>query len=251
MGRYSGKTAVVTGGTSGIGLATAKLLLDEGARVLVTGRTDKTLDAARVELGGIADGAIVVKSDTSSLADIEKLAGKVKETLGEVDLLFVNAGVAKFAPLEAVTEAHYDEVQAINAKGAFFVVQRIAPLLRTGGAVVLNTSVVNEKGFPATSVYSATKAALRSLARTFAAELLPRGIRVNAVSPGPITTPILGKSGLPPEGVTGFETQLRETNPMKRFSHPDEVARAVAFLAFEATFTTGAELPVDGGAAQL
>jgi NAD(P)-dependent dehydrogenase (short-subunit alcohol dehydrogenase family) len=248
MGRYSGKTAVVTGGTSGIGLATAKLLLDEGARVLVTGRTDKTLDAARVELG---DRAIVVKSDTSSLADIEKLGGKVKETLGEVDLLFVNAGVAKFSPLEAVTEAHYDEIQGINAKGAFFVVQRIAPLLRSGGAVVLNTSVVNEKGFPSTSVYSATKAALRSLARTFATELMPRGIRVNAVSPGPITTPILGKSGLPPEAVAGFETQLRETNPMKRFGSPDEVARAVAFLGFEATFTTGAELPVDGGATQL
>jgi NAD(P)-dependent dehydrogenase (short-subunit alcohol dehydrogenase family) len=248
MGRYSGKTAVVTGGTSGIGLATAKLLLDEGARVLVTGRTDKTLDAARVELG---DRAIVVKSDTSSLADIEKLGGKIKETLGEVDLLFVNAGVAKFSPLEAVTEAHYDEIQGINAKGAFFVVQRIAPLLRSGGAVVLNTSVVNEKGFPSTSVYSATKAALRSLARTFATELMPRGIRVNAVSPGPITTPILGKSGLPPEAVAGFETQLRETNPMKRFGSPDEVARAVAFLGFEATFTTGAELPVDGGATQL
>lgn len=248
MGRYSGKTAVVTGGTSGIGLATAKLLLDEGARVLVTGRTDKTLDAARVELG---DRAIVVKSDTASLADIEKLGGKVKETLGEVDLLFVNAGVAKFAPLEAVTEAFYDETQSINTKGAFFIVQRLAPLLRSGGAVVLNTSVVDELGFPSTSVYAASKAALRSFGRTLAAELLPKGIRVNAVSPGPIVTPILEKSGLPPEAAAGFEAQLRESNPMKRFGQPDEVARAVLFLGFDATFTTGAEIPVDGGFSQL
>jgi NAD(P)-dependent dehydrogenase (short-subunit alcohol dehydrogenase family) len=248
MGRYTGKTAVVTGGTSGIGLATAKLLLDEGARVLVTGRTDKTLDAARVALG---DRAIVVKSDTASLADIERLGGKVKEALGEVDVLFVNAGIARFAPLEAVTEAHYDEVLATNTKGAFFVVQRLAPLLRSGGSVILNTSIVDELGFPSTSVYSASKAALRSLARTLAAELLPRGIRVNAVSPGPITTPILGKSGLPPEAQSGFEVQLRDTNPMKRFGLVDEVARAVAFLGFDATYTTGAELPIDGGYSQL
>lgn len=248
MGRYSGKTAVVTGGTSGIGLATAKLLLDDGARVLVTGRSKKTLEAARLELG---DRAVVVESDTSSLADIERLGGTVKELFGELDLLFVNAGVAKFAPLEAVTEAHYDEIQAINTKGAFFVVQRLAPLLRGGGAIVLNTSVVDEKGFPSTSIYSASKAALRSFARTLAAELLPRGIRVNAVSPGPITTPILGKSGLPTEAVAGFEAQLRESNPMKRFGRPEEVARAVAFLGIEATFTTGAELVIDGGASQL
>lgn len=248
MGRYAGKTAVVTGGTSGIGLATAKLLLDEGARVLVTGRTDKTLDAARVELG---DRAIVVKSDTASLADIEKLGGKVKEALGEVDVLFVNAGIAKFAPFEAVTEAFYDEILAINTKGAFFVVQRLAPLLRSGSSVVLNTSIVDELGFPSTSVYAASKAALRSLARTLATELLPRGIRVNAVSPGPITTPILEKSGLPQEALAAFQVQLRETNPMKRLGHADEVARAVAFLGFDATYTTGAELPIDGGYSQL
>lgn len=174
----------------------------------------------------------------------------MKEAFGEVDLLFVNAGIAKFAPLEAVTEAHYDEIQAVNAKGAFFVVQRIAPLLRSGSSVVLNTSVVDEKGFPMTSV-SASKAALRSFARTLAAELLPRGIRVNAVSPGPIATAILGKSNLSPEQQAGFEVQLREQNPMKRFGQADEVARAVAFLAFDATFTTGAEIPVDGGATQL
>lgn len=248
MGRYAGKTAVVTGGTSGIGLATAKLLLDEGARVLVTGRTDKTLDTARVALG---DRAIVVKSDTASLADIERLAGKVKEALGEVDVLFVNAGIARFAPLEAVTEAFYDEILAINTKGAFFVVQRLAPLLRSGSSVILNTSIVDELGFPTTSVYAASKAALRSLARTLAAELLPRGIRVNAVSPGPIATQILEKAGLPPEAQAGFEAQLRETNPMKRFGHADEVARAVAFLGFDATYTTGAEIPIDGGFSQL
>lgn len=248
MGIYEGKTVVITGGTSGIGLATAKLLLGGGARVLVTGRTDKTLDAAREELGV---GAIVLKSDASSLPDIDALASAVKEAFGTLDVLFVNAGLARFAPLEQTSEAVYDEMLDLNAKGPYFTVQKLAPLMPSGGAIVLNTSSADEKGIPGISAYGAAKAALRSMARTFAAELLPRGIRVNAVSPGPIETPIMGKSGMPKEMTDQFGAQVLEMVPMKRWGQPEEVARAVAFLAFDATFTTGAELPVDGGGTQL
>jgi NAD(P)-dependent dehydrogenase (short-subunit alcohol dehydrogenase family) len=248
MGKYEGKTAVVTGGTTGIGFATAKLLVTEGARVLVTGRNERAIEAARSELGS---RAVVLRSDTASLADIDALADKARETLGAIDFVFVNAGIAKFVPLEQVTEAFYDETLGINTKGAFFTIQKLAPLVKSGGSFVLNTSVVDELGMPATSVYAASKAALRSLARTLAAELLPRGIRVNAVSPGPIATPIVDKMGLPPEARAGLEAQLREANPMKRFGTPEEVGRAALFLAFDATFSTGAELPVDGGLTQL
>jgi NAD(P)-dependent dehydrogenase (short-subunit alcohol dehydrogenase family) len=248
MGRYEGKTAVVTGGTSGIGLSTAKRLIDEGVRVLVTGRSPELLEAARAELG---DRAIALRSDAASIADIDALAAKVKEAFGSPDLLFVNAGIAKFLPLESVTESFYDEIMATNARGAYFTIQRLVPLLRPGSSIVLNTSVVDEKGLAMTSVYAASKAALRSTARTLATELLPKGIRVNAVSPGPIRTPIIAKLGLPAADLSAFEQQLRESNPMKRFGNPDEVAAAVLFLGFEATFTTGAELPVDGGVTQL
>jgi len=248
MGIYEGKTVVITGGTSGIGLATAKLLLGGGARVLVTGRTDKTLDAAREELGV---GAIVLKSDASSLSDIDALAAMVKESFGTFDVLFVNAGMARLASLEQMSEAVYDEMLDLHAKGPYFTVQKLAPLMPSGGAIVLNTSSADEKGIPGISAYGAAKAALRSMARTFAAELLPRGIRVNAVSPGPIETPIMGKSGMPKEIIDQFGAQVLEIVPMKRWGQPEEVARAVAFLAFDATFTTGAELPVDGGGTQL
>lgn len=248
MGKYEGKAAVVTGGTTGIGLAAARLLLQEGARVLVTGRNERTLAAAKAELGG---RALVVRSDTSSLADVEALGATVERELGAVDFVFVNAGIAKFVPLPEVTEALYDELFAVNTKGAFFTIKRLAPLVHKGGSFVLNTSIVDEKGVPSTSVYAATKAALRSLARTLAAELLPSGVRVNAVSPGPITTPILDKMGMPREAQAAFEQRLVDMNPMKRFGSPEEVARAALFLGFEATFTTGAELPVDGGVTQL
>ena len=247
MARYQGKRAVVIGGTSGIGLATAKLLVDEGARVLVTGRTKAGLDKAREELGN--DG-IVAESDAASLADINKLADRVKSEFGTLDLLFVNAGIARFAPFKSVTEAVYDELFSLNAKGAYFTVQKLAPLMTEGSAVVFTTSVANVKGLPMVSAYSASKAALRSMARSLASELLPRGIRVNAVSPGPIETPILGKI-MPKDAADEIVVQLREINPMKRFGRPEEVAKAVAFLAFEATYTTGAELAVDGGSSQL
>jgi len=248
MGRYDGKTVVITGGTSGIGLATAKLLLGEGARVLVTGRTAATIESARVELG---ERAIVVSSNAASLLDIDALAGLVKEAFGTIDFLFVNAGLGRFVPFEGTSEATYDEMFAINTKGPFFVVQRLAPLMPPGSAVVLTTSIANVKGMPMLTAYGAAKAALRSLTRTLAAELLPRGIRVNAVSPGPIATPIIHKTGVPKEAVDQMEKQMAEASPMKRFGDAAEVAKAAAFLAFDATYTTGAELPVDGGMSQL
>jgi NAD(P)-dependent dehydrogenase (short-subunit alcohol dehydrogenase family) len=248
MGRYEGKTAVITGGTSGMGLATAKLLLDEGARVLVTGRTEKTLESARDELG---KNAIVIASDAKSLTDIDALAARVKSEFGAVDFLFLNAGYGKFAPFEGMSEAVYDEMFNLNTKGPYFAAQKLAPLMPPGSAIVLTTSIANVKGMPMISAYAAAKAALRSLARSLAAELLPRGIRVNAVSPGPIDTPVMLKTGMSKEQVDHFHTQMREGNPMKRFGRSEEIAKAVAFLAFDATFTTGAELPVDGGLSQL
>jgi NAD(P)-dependent dehydrogenase (short-subunit alcohol dehydrogenase family) len=247
MKKYDGKRVVITGGTSGIGLTTAKLLLAEGARVLVTGHSKATLDAARVELGA---GAIVLESDATSLADIDSLAARVESAWGGLDVLFVNAGQTRFVPFEAVSEAVYDELLAINTKGPYFTVQKLAPLMPAGSAVVLTTSAANVLGIPTVSVYSATKAALRSMARSLAAELLPRGIRVNAVSPGPIETSILEKT-VGKDAAAQIKTQMTADNPMKRFGRIDEVARAVLFLAFDATYTTGAELPIDGGATQL
>ncbi len=248
MERYEDKRVVIIGGTSGMGLATAKMLLDGGARVLVTGRSQAGLESALKELG---KGAIVVSSDARSLTDIDALASRVKAEFGAFDLLFVNAGLGLFAPLENTTEAMYDEMFNLNTKGPFFAVQKLAPLINRGGAVVLTTSVANVKGMPSLATYGAAKAALRSFARVFAAELLPRGIRVNAVTPGPIDTPIIGKA-FPDKDVAAQVTgQMRDMNPMKRFGTPEEIAKAVLFLAFDATFTTGAELPVDGGWSQL
>ena len=191
MERYQGKKAVIIGGTSGMGLATAKMLLDGGARVLVTGRSQAGLESAQKELG---KGGVVVSSDARSLTEIDALASRVKAEFDTFDLLFVNAGFATFAPLENTTEAIYDEMFNLNAKGPFFAVQKLAPLINRGGAVVLTTSVANVKGMPGIAAYGAAKAALRSFARVLAAELLPRGIRVNAVTPGPIDTPILDKA---------------------------------------------------------
>jgi NAD(P)-dependent dehydrogenase (short-subunit alcohol dehydrogenase family) len=248
MGRYEGKTAVITGGTTGIGFSTAKLLVSEGAKVVITGRTPATVESAQKELGASARG---IAADTSKLADLDRVVELSRSHLGRVDFVFVNAGIAKFAPFDAVDEHLWDEQHDINVRGAFFAIQKLVPLVPQGGAIVLDASIVAVKGFAATSAYSASKAALRSLGRTLATELLPRGIRVNVVSPGPITTPIFEKSNIPPEARPGMVEQFREAVPMKRLGLPEEVARAAVFLAFDATFTTGADLPVDGGIGQV
>ncbi|MEU0336675.1 SDR family oxidoreductase [Streptomyces sp. NPDC006193] len=244
---YSGKNVVITGGSSGIGFATAKLLADAGARVVITGRSRTTLDHAAERLG---ENVLAVRSDVSSLPDLDALAAHVRDALGTVHALFVNAGITSAMPFASTTEEMYDESFAINVKGAFFTVQKLAPLLSTGAGVVLTTSVANVMGIPETSVYAAGKAALRSMARSFSRELLPRGIRVNAISPGPVDTGILEKT-MPKEAADRFKAERIAASPMRRFGTPEEVARAVAFLAFEATYTTGAELVVDGGITQL
>jgi NAD(P)-dependent dehydrogenase (short-subunit alcohol dehydrogenase family) len=247
MGKYSGKNAVITGGGSGMGFAMAKLLADGGARVVITGRSQATLDAARERLG---TNAVAVPGNVASLSDLDGLADRVKGELGTIEALFVNAGIAPLTPFESTTEEAYDELFAINVKGAYFTVQKLAPLLSTGAGVVLTTSIANVIGMLDTSVYAAGKAALRSMARSLSRELLPRGIRVNAVSPGPVDTGIL-ESTMTEEAAEQFKAERAADNPMRRFGTPDEVARAAAFLAFDATYTTGAELAVDGGATQL
>lgn len=245
--RYEGKNAVVIGGTHGMGLATARLLIDGGARVLITGRNEKNLEAARAELG---DRAQALRSDAGDLGDVSILGAIVGQRLGQIDFLHINVGVAELEPFEQVTEASYDRQFAINTKGAFFTVQRLAPLIREGGSIVMTSSVADEGGEAGMSVYSATKAALVSFASGFAAELLPRGIRVNVVSPGFIDTPTKGVAGLSSEEREAFKQVGSDVTPMKRNGTAEEVARAVLFLGFEATFTTGAKFAVDGGLGQ-
>jgi NAD(P)-dependent dehydrogenase (short-subunit alcohol dehydrogenase family) len=247
--RFAGKTVVVTGGNSGIGLATAKLFHDEGAQVAISGRDQKTLDEA---LKTIGNGTLAVKADVSKLADIDKLYAQVTAKFGKIDVLFANAGIAKFAPASDSNEQLFDENFDINVKGLYFTLQKALPLLNDSAAIVLNASVVGTKGYPGTSIYSATKAAVRSLARTFASELVDRGIRVNVVSPGPIETPILAKGGLPQAAQEQFEADIKTRVPMKRFGRPEEVAYAALFLASsEASYITGVDLNVDGGTGQI
>jgi NAD(P)-dependent dehydrogenase (short-subunit alcohol dehydrogenase family) len=249
MKRLEGKVAVVTGGNSGIGLATAKRFLDEGAKVAISGRNQKTLDEAVKMLGS---GVLALKADTAKLAETEKFLGEVNRKFGKIDVLFVNAGVAKFAPLTETPEPLFDEQFDINIKGAYFTIQKALPYLNDGASIIFNTSVAGSTGTPGTSAYSATKAALRSLARTAAAELAERKIRVNAVAPGPIVTPIFGRTGLPQQEIDDWAKELVQKVPMKRFGQPEEVAGAVAFLASsDASYITGVEINVDGGLGQL
>jgi NAD(P)-dependent dehydrogenase (short-subunit alcohol dehydrogenase family) len=247
MPSYAGKKAVVVGGTHGMGRAIVDALLNGGAEVLLTGRNGQRLDASRRELAGRAH---VVASDITSLAEIDALGAFVERELGQLDAVFVNAGHAQINAFGDVTEAEYDRTFAVNTKGAFFTMQRLAPLIRDGGALVVTTSIADETGTPGMSVYSGSKSALRAFTRVFAAELLPRGIRVNAVSPGFIRTPTMGIAGVSTEELTAFEHEGSTVTPMGRIGAPGEVAAAALFLAFHATFTTGTELPVDGGLAQ-
>jgi NAD(P)-dependent dehydrogenase (short-subunit alcohol dehydrogenase family) len=247
MSKYTGKKVVVIGGTHGMGLATAKALLEEGAEVLLTGRNEQNVEAVRRELAG---KAYVVRSDIASMMDIQSLGTLVEEKLGRLDLAFINAGVSSLESFAQVTEASYDRTFDVNTKGAFFTTQRLVPLVRDGGAIVFTTSVADETGHPGMSVYSASKAAVRSFARVLAAELLPRRIRVTSVSPGFIKTPTMGVPGASREELDAFEKLGNEVTPLRRIGSVEEVARAVLFLAFDATFTTGIELAVDGGLAQ-
>ena len=230
-------------------MATAKLFHEEGAKVAISGRDQKTLDEAVKTIG---NGTLAVKADVSKLADIDKLYAQVTAKFGKIDALFANAGIAKFAPAADSTEQLFDETFDINVKGLYFTLQKALPHLNDNAGIVLNASVVSTKGYPATSIYSATKGAVRSLARTFAAELVDRGIRVNVVSPGPIETPILAKGGLPQAAQDQFAADVKGRVPMKRFGTPEEVGHAVLFLASrEAFYITGVDLNVDGGTGQI
>jgi NAD(P)-dependent dehydrogenase (short-subunit alcohol dehydrogenase family) len=250
MKRLEGKVAVVTGGNSGIGLAAAQRLQEEGARVAISGRNAKTLEEAVKTIG---NGILAVQSDVTIPADLDKLYTKVTQKFGKIDVLFVNAGIYKFVPFTATTEGLYDELFDNNTKGAYFTIQKALPYLNDGASIILNTSVADEVGVVNGTVYAATKAALRSFTRSMAAELVDRGIRVNAVSPGPINTPEgFARTGLPKDVVEQFVKDVVSQVPMKRMGQPSEIAGAVAFLASsDASYMTGAEIPVDGGFGQI
>ncbi len=247
--RFSGKTILITGGSTGIGYAVAKRILEEGGSVVITGRSQKNLDSAVKSLG---DNVRSVSSDVSKIKDIEKMFSFIKKEVGTINGVFANAGTTIFEPIEAVTEEHFDMLINTNVKSVFFTLQKAIPHLAQGSSIVLNASVAGSRGTPQFSVYSATKAAVRSMARTFAADLLEQKIRVNAVSPGPIETPLWHKDGIPTEMSSKLIEQVKISNPMKRFGTPEEVASAVTFLlASESSYITGSELFVDGGLTQL
>ena len=248
-GKLNGKVALVTGGNSGIGLATAKRFVSEGAYVFITGRRQKELDASVKEIG---KNVTAVQGDVSNLADLDRLFAQIKKEKGKIDIVFANAGVAKYAPLGKMTEEFYDSIFNINVKGVLFTVQKALPLLRDGSSVVLNASIVASKGFSSNSDYSATKAAVRSFARTWTTDLKNRGIRVNAVSPGATDTPGLRDLFASSEAGQQRKKMISETVPLGRLGTPDEIAKAVVFLASDdASYITGAELFVDGGIAQV
>lgn len=249
MNKLKNKTAVITGGNSGIGLATAKEFIAQGAIVIITGRDKVSLDNALTELGPNAHGII---SDTSSIADIHQLRSKITALAPSIDVLFINAGAAKFAPIEAVDENHFDELFNTNIKGAYFTIQQLLPIINDGSSIILNTSINAHIGMANVSVYSATKAALLTLAKTLSAELLPRKIRVNAISPGPVSTPIFGKTGLDNEQLEQATNHIKSQIPIGRFGSPDEIAKVASFFASDdSSFVLGAELIADGGMATL
>jgi NAD(P)-dependent dehydrogenase (short-subunit alcohol dehydrogenase family) len=249
MGRLDGKIALITGGSSGIGLATAKRFVQEGAHVFVTGRRQAELKAAIAAIGERATG---VEGDVAKLADLDRLFAQIKQDKGGLDIVFANAGVAKYAVLGTITEELYDQTFGVNVKGLLFTVQKALPLLRDGASIILNASIVASKGLPSNSVYSATKAAVRSFARTWTTDLKQRRIRVNAISPGAIDTP--GLSELLASSEVGEQRKqlFSAAIPLGRLGTPDEIAKAVVFLASDdSSYVAGAELFVDGGFAQV
>jgi NAD(P)-dependent dehydrogenase (short-subunit alcohol dehydrogenase family) len=249
MGKLDGKTALVTGGNSGIGLATAKAFVNEGAYVFITGRRELELAAAVKEIGRNVTG---VQGDVANLGDLDRLFARIEQEKGRLDIVFANAGIAKYGRLGEISEELYDAIFDINVKGLLFTVQKALPLLPDGASIILNASIVASKGFSSNSVYSATKAAIRSFARTWTTDLKDRRIRVNAVSPGTIDTP--GLSDLLASSETGEQRKkmIASSVPLGRFGRPDEIARAVVFLASDdSSYVTGTELFVDGGFAQV
>jgi NAD(P)-dependent dehydrogenase (short-subunit alcohol dehydrogenase family) len=248
--RLQGKIALITGGSSGLGLATAKRFVAEGAEVFITGRRKDAIEAAVKEIGGKITG---IQSDVAKLADLDRLYELIREKAGRLDVLFANAGGGAFVPLAQVTEEHFDKYFGINVKGTLFTVQKALPLMKAGGVIVINGSMVSIKGFPAFGVYAATKAALRSFVRTWTMDLRGTNIRVNVVSPGTVVTPgYKSELGLTDEQIEGFKVQASATTPLGRTGTPDEIAKAVVFLASDdSSFVNGIELFVDGGAAQI
>ena len=249
MGKLEGKIALITGGNSGIGLATAKQFVNEGAHVFITGRREQELTRAVKELGRNVSG---IQGDVSNLSDLDRLFAQIKREKGRLDVVFANAGFARYAPLGSITEELYDSTFDINVKGVVFTVQKALPLLPDGGSIILNASIVASKGFASNSVYSATKAAVRSFARTWTTDLKERRIRVNAISPGSIDTPGLSDLFASSEVGDQRKAMISSTVPLGRFGRPDEIAKAVVFLASDdASYVTGIELFVDGGVAQV
>jgi NAD(P)-dependent dehydrogenase (short-subunit alcohol dehydrogenase family) len=249
MGKLDGKIAVITGGSTGMGLATARLFVREGARVVITGRDQAALETALRDIG---EGAEAVRSDISKMADIEALRAHVEQRHGRLDILFANAGGAKPAPFDEVTEADFDAVMNTNFKGSFFTVQKLLPLMQGGGSVILNTSIMSSRGRAAFNVYSASKAALRSLARSLTAELGTRGIRTNALAPGFIDTDIMRKVGMSEEMIREINAQSQAEVPLGRNGTGEDIAKVALFLASdESAYVNGVELTVDGGWAQI